>query len=306
MEPTMRDRIHELARGVNDLPTLPAIYQQVEAVTSNPDASCEQVARVVGMDPVCASRLLRVVNSARYAPAERVTTITRAVSILGQRAVREIVLVTSVMTLLPHQAGRRRLAESFWRHAIAVGSAARVLSAATGGRPGEEFLFAGLVHDIGRLFWLHFFPNDLEAAVATAESSGRTLLEVELEQTGTTHARLGKILARHWRLPEAYVEAIAYHHDPSATAVNTGLCQAIQAGDAIAHALELGGPSLARVPRVPAQTWRALRVEADAFPDLLEDVQAEFGRNLELFPFGGGESTPDTRRKDKRSEPVTA
>jgi HD-like signal output (HDOD) protein len=302
----MRDRIHELARGVNDLPTLPAVYQRVEAITRDPDASCEQVARVVGMDPVCAARLLRVANSARYALAQRVTTVSRAVSILGQQKVREIVLVTSVLRLLPHQTGRRRLAESFWRHAIAVGSGARVLSTATSTGSGEEFLFAGLLHDIGRLFWLHFFPEDLEAFAAMAESSGRTLLEIELEQTGTTHARLGKILARHWHLPEQYVEAIAYHHDPSATAVNVALCRAVQAGDAIAHALELGGPSLARVPGVPAATWQTLRIELDAFPDLLEEVQAEFRRNLELFPFGEGGPAPGTRGKDPRSEPVAA
>ncbi len=300
----MRDRIHELARGVHELPTLPAIYQRVEAITRDLAATSSQVAQVIGLDPVFASRLLRVANSAHYAPTERVTTVTRAVSILGHRTVRETVLVTAVLTLLPHQAARRRQAEAFWRHALGVGSAARVLSGAPQSTFGEECLVAGLLHDIGKLFWLRFFPEELQAATEAAELSGRTLLETEQEATGTSHVRLGRILARHWRLPEPYLEAIAHHHEPVPTAVSALLCQAVQAGDAVAHALELGGRSQARVPRVLPETWQALRVEPDMFPSMLDAVQAEFQQNLELFPLPFDAAPRDEQSHEQAPNPV--
>ncbi|MHB8080522.1 MAG: HDOD domain-containing protein, partial [Candidatus Krumholzibacteriia bacterium] len=142
----MRDRVHDLTRRVHDLPTLPAVYQQVESLTRDPSASSAQLAQLLSRDPVLTARLLRVVNSARYALTERVTTVSRAVSILGHHTVRDTVLVTSVLSLLPHEPRRRDLAEAFWRHAIAVGSAAQVMGASSGGAAAEELFTAGLLH----------------------------------------------------------------------------------------------------------------------------------------------------------------
>lgn len=288
----MRERIHELARRVRDLPTLPAIYQQVEAVTRDPAASSARLAEIIGHDPIFTVRLLRVANSARYAPTERVTTVTRAVSILGHRAVRETVLVTSVITLLPQQEDRRRQAEAFWRHALGVGAASRVVVAASpvgALLPREECLVAGLLHDLGRLIWLRFFPEELQAITAAAEQSGLTLLEAELALTGTTHARLGRMVARHWRLPESYQEVIGAHHDTALGGRDALLCGVVQVADALAHVLELGGPALSRVPSPARETWEALRLSPEQMPELLDTTLAEFQQTLEEFPLFPGD-----------------
>ncbi len=298
----MRDRVHELTRRVHDLPTLPAVYQQVEALTRDPSASSAQLAQLLSRDPVLTARLLRVVNSARYALTERVTTISRAVSILGHRTVRDTVLVTSVLSLLPHEPRRREMAEAFWRHAIAVGSAAQVLGSPAGGPAAEEFFTAGLLHDIGKLVWLRFFPDDLLAMHEAAATADITLLDAELAMSGTSHVRLGRMLARRWRLPELYQDVIGFHHEVGPGTGSASVCFVVQVADLVAHALELGWPSPLRLPSVQPEAWASLRLDPEVLPDTLEAVQAEFQENIELFPLfandgaggapGGQEASP--------------
>lgn len=281
----MRDRIHDMARRANELPTLPEVYHQVEQASRDPSVSAHVLAQIISRDPVTSARLLRLANSARYALADRVTTVTRAVSILGQRTVRETVLVTAVFSLLPQEPHRREMAERFWRHAVAVGTAASVMGGAATGRPAEEFFVAGLLHDIGKLFWLRFFPDELEGIQAAAEAGSLSFLDSEMAMTGTNHVRLGRILARRWRLPEALQDAIGFHHEGGAIAGgNALLCHAVQAGDAVVHALELDGPTSLPVPRVAPEAWTALRIGPDAVPALLDAVVAEYTEQMDMYP----------------------
>jgi len=281
----MRDRIHDLARRVNDLPTLPEIYRQIESASRDPSVSSPELAQLIVRDPVLSARILRLVNSARYALSDRVTTVTRAVSILGHRTVRDAVLVTSVFNLLPQEPGRRRLAEAFWRHSLAVGAATAVLGAPGGGRQAEEFFVAGLLHDLGKLFWLRFYPEEYEAMAAAAEATGLTFLESEQAMAGTTHVRLGRLLARRWRLPDPLQDAVGFHHESGTVpGANAQLCRAVQAADAVVHALELDGPSRLPVPAVAPDVWAALRVEPDGVPTLLDAIVAEYTDQLERYP----------------------
>lgn len=280
----MRDRVHDLTRRIHDLPTLSAVYQQVEALTRDSSSSSAQLAQLISRDPVLTARLLRVVNSARYALTERVTTVSRAVSILGHHTVRDTVLATSVLSLLPNEPRLQDLASAFWRHAIAVGSAAQILGAPSGGPAAAELFTAGLLHDIGKLIWLRYFPDDLLAIHDAATAADITLLEAELAMVNTTHVRLGRILARRWRLPEMYQDVIGFHHEVGIGTGNASACFAVQLADLVAHALELGWPSPLLLPIVQPEAWASLRLDPEVLPDLLETVQAEFQENIELFP----------------------
>ncbi|MHB8080521.1 MAG: HDOD domain-containing protein, partial [Candidatus Krumholzibacteriia bacterium] len=147
----------------------------------------------------------------------------------------------------------------------------------------------------GKLIWLRFFPDDLLAMHDAAAATDITLLDAEVAMSGTSHVRLGRMLARRWRLPELYQDVIGFHHEVGAGTGNAPVCCVVQAADAVAHALELGWPSPLRLPAVQPEAWAALRLDPEALPDTLEAVQAEFQENLELFPLftndGAGEAS---------------
>jgi HD-like signal output (HDOD) protein len=279
------EEIHQRAKKVRSLPTLPAIYEKVQKVTQDPDASASDVAKVVEWDPVFAAALLRIANSALYSRTEPVTTVLRAVSLLGDREIRDLCLLTSVLKNLKLAGGAAPSVTRFWLHAVAAGSAAKVLGQKLGGIPREELFLSGLLHDVGKVFWLRYCPADLVDVYAAAESSGQPFWRAERKRLGTTHMRLGRLIGQHWRLPGQYIEVIAEHHAPGQATGWQLLCRAVHVADFLVHALELDGPSLLRLPVLEPTVWQALGWEVDELPYLLDLIQEEFAENRKSFVF---------------------
>jgi len=287
-----REQIHSLAKKIRALPTLPAIYQQIDEVTADSAASTGDVASVVSKDPAFAASLLRVANSALYTRSNPVTTVTVAVSVLGHKVIRDLCLIASVLEILSLTDSKATPVDVFWKHAVGVGSTAKVLAERVGGISLEEAFLAGLLHDIGFLFWLRHYPGDLAKIVAWAESSGRTVLECERDLMGTAHPRLGRMIAGHWLLPAPFIQAISFHHDPGQATGQRLLCQVTHVADSISHALEMEGPNLCRVPVIDPAAWAALGLAEDDLPDLLEIVRSEFAQNLKSFALHAAEPEP--------------
>jgi HD-like signal output (HDOD) protein len=274
--PPDREEVIEMAKSTRVLPTLPAIHAGVAAITDDPNSSAVDVANVIESDPAFAAALLRVANSALYRRSEPVTTIARAVSLLGHKGIRELCLTTSVLDVMSWGARESRLTDGFWRHAIATAAAARVLGSHLETAGPEECFLAGLLHDLGALFWLHHAPQTWEAVATAAESLGLTLLESESRWLGVTHERLGRLMIQSWRLPVRFVEVIGYHHRPHQATAAPLLCHAVHVADVMAQALELGGPLLARVPKIEEASWRALGRTTEEWPELLEHTLDRF------------------------------
>ena len=91
----------ELKGMVNDIPTLPAIYQKLFDKLQDPDVSVPEIAEIITQDQALSAKILHLVNSALYGSGTKTMTISRAVVILGFRAVRG-----AAMAALPTVAAR--------------------------------------------------------------------------------------------------------------------------------------------------------------------------------------------------------
>lgn len=74
----------------------------------------------------------------------------------------------------------------------------------------------GLLHDIGKLVLASRFSETYRRMAPTARRTNRPLWQVEKEEYGASHAEVGAYLLGCWGLPRIVVEAVAYHHRPSA------------------------------------------------------------------------------------------
>ena len=124
-----------------------------------------------------------------------------------------------------------------WRHSIGVAAGARLVAEKYGPQVAEEAYHAGLLCDIGKLAFEVLLRNvDTNAA----QWQGRPFSEIEKTYFGIDHATLGAELARRWRLPASLVDAIAYHHQPSAAADGAVLASAVHIADAAIMMLGIG------------------------------------------------------------------
>ena len=141
----------ELLKGYVEVSTLPTIHFRLEEAINNPKKSMSDIAKVIRDDPGLTARLLRIVNSAFYNFPSRVETISQAVTIVGTQQLSALALATSVMKMFKGIESHVVSMDSFWRHSIACGLAARVLATMRRDTTPERFFVSGMLHDIGRL-----------------------------------------------------------------------------------------------------------------------------------------------------------
>jgi HD-like signal output (HDOD) protein len=205
------DRVKARIMSVmRNLPPLPAVTRQLLSTLGDENASSIDVARVLSSDQALAGKVLKLVNSSFYGVPREVTTISRAVTVLGFTGVRNLALGFGSVEMMRSMNTAVDM-RAFWAHALATGAAAQSLALYGSRRidPEEAFL-AGLMHDIGAYVLAAAVP-DIYAPILEDHTREREV--VEAEAIGMTHAQVGQGLLQFWELPEAFGNAARYHHD---------------------------------------------------------------------------------------------
>ncbi|MHB8767155.1 MAG: HDOD domain-containing protein [Deferrisomatales bacterium] len=261
----------DLAPGRLDagLPTLPAVAARVVALYASGDYTLEQVTRTLEADPPIAGRVLRLANSAYYGLPGKVQTLRRAAVLLGAVTVQAVALGAS---LFGHWRGRPVPAavETVWIHAYLTGLAARGLARRLPRDPHrsepDALFLAGLLHDVGKIWFLSQDPEGYAQALADHPASAG-LQGVERERFGWDHAEAGGELLAAWGLPPRLTALVRYHHGPALRAELAADAEALAAANAAAAAREApvgSGLPPDLVADLAAETERA-RPEAEAF-----------------------------------------
>ncbi len=307
---------------IRELPSLPQVLVGVSRVASDPTSDAADLAGVILKDQALTMKVLRMANSARYAlSVQRVTTVSRAVVILGFESVRALALGLGAYQLLSTLKRGGQVLRGFWTDAVATAVLAQEVAELLDHEVPEEAFVAGLLHDVGKLVLAEHDPR-AASDVYGAGLRGPELLAAETRAFGVNHVEVGAELARRWDLPEVLVRTIRRHHRSfTAPPPEQGdrLSFFVSAGKALAEPLWQGteaprnlAAAMARVIRRPVgvllQTLQGApeRIEAYArFFDLkVEDletytlwVEQENHRLHEVF--AGHE---EARRRSERRE----
>jgi putative nucleotidyltransferase with HDIG domain len=203
----------EIFRKLDSLPTLPNVASALMRMGAQDNVQVEEVAQLIETDPSAAARLLKIVNSAYRGLQAKVSSINRAVVMLGVNGVRNVLLSMQAMDVFGKVSGDKQSALlELWKHCLAVASAAELIAENTGGILPEDAFSAGLLHDIGKIALHSVSQDEYLEIVRTAREQGTGISEAERQRYGVTHAEAGRYLAEKWGLPEPLVRAISDHH----------------------------------------------------------------------------------------------
>jgi putative nucleotidyltransferase with HDIG domain len=191
------------------VPMLPAAVGRIMSLALDPDVSVAQLTRVISRDQVLATRVLRLANSAHCGPLEEITSINEATIRIGTAAVRNVVLAVCLSSRLAEARVYGAQGRSLLEHSVGTACMARAVAPSARVDADEAFL-CGLLHDIGKLFVLKL-AKDFAKSGAPAPTE-REVAEV----LSARHADMGAHLMRAWQLPAVMVEAVEFHHSPTA------------------------------------------------------------------------------------------
>lgn len=225
---------------------------------NDPRSSAADIANVISSDPGLAARVLRIANSALYCCPSTVDILTGAVTMIGTEQVVDLALATSVRKLFQGIPSTLVSMDSFWRHSIACGLLARILATFRRETNVERFFVSGLLHDVGRLVIYSELPEQARGSLNEAEAQSTLLYLKERELMGFDHAAVAGALLALWRLPQHIVDAVTYHHNPSAAQHSPTDVSIVHVADVIANAMQMGSSGERYVPPLDTQAWEHL------------------------------------------------
>jgi len=203
----------KILKKLDDLPTLPNLAKALLQMASQETVQVEEITSLIEADPATSARLLRIVNSPYLGMQGRVTSVSRAVVMLGFNGVRNALLSVQIFSIFG-EASRAENSELFelWKHSLAVASAAELVAENTGGLLPEDAFTAGLLHDIGKIALYTIAPGDYKKVFDLVSTGDVPVSDAEERIFEMTHAAAGRFLAEKWGLPPAVSQAIYQHH----------------------------------------------------------------------------------------------
>ena len=186
-----------------DFPALSESVVAINRIAASESESVGTLSALILRDFGLTNKLLRVVNSAHFRPAGggRISTISRAVVVLGFDAVRNIAITVLLFEHLQNKSNASQLQEEFLRACLA-GLFARELARRLRLRDGEQSYICAVFHNLGRLLCQFYFPEESEDIRRVVQQQGRSEEIAAQRVLGAGFEELGIALARAWGFPE--------------------------------------------------------------------------------------------------------
>ena len=192
-----------------DFPALSESIRKINALAASESERLDSISSAVMQDFSLTHKILRLVNSSFYRPSgsEAVSTMSRAIMLLGFETVRSMAIALMLFEHMNDQARADRLREEFLRSGFR-GSLSRSLQAQIRHRSEEAYL-AGMFHRLGRLLALYYFPEEFDEIRRMADLPGQSEAKAEKVVLGITLQDMGIGIARTWGFPDTLVRSMS-------------------------------------------------------------------------------------------------
>ena len=276
-----------LANEVEKLFSLPDVAIRLNELIDQPDTSTQDLVRVVQLDAGIAATVLRLANSAWYGLPSRVDSISRAITLIGQKALRDLVLSTAVIRTFKGISSEFVDMRDFWDNSVTCGVVTRNLALKCGIRESERLFLAGLMHKVGRLAFYASRPVLYRQVLQERNSGEAAIIAAEENVFGFNYAQLGAALLCAWRVPSALDEPIEYQLNPSeapnqpleASIVHVAADIALHMAPDIKARYELGEYNLT----FKESAWESLNLERSVLADTMQNSLLQSYELLEII-----------------------
>lgn len=286
--------LDRLAARAEQLYSLPAVAMEVLDLTRDPQVDTRAIKECIENDPAMAGRILRVVNSSLFGLSREVSDLNQALTLLGIKPLKLLVLGFSLPSGLFLDIEARTLAW-YWRHTLTKAVAARELSQQLWRIPGDEAFLAGLFQDLGILLLLQELGNPYARFLDRGISGHLDISAIEQKAMGFDHVALSVKLLTQWKLPEALIEAVAWRPHAGADAAGDAessqppaLAKILHLAELIAQLLADGQTqALGGVLAVGRSYHRLLESQLDSLVADMEEKTRQLATILSLQLPGG-------------------
>jgi HD-like signal output (HDOD) protein len=195
-----------IARAAYKVPLLPQVASQVVSLAASASVDAGKLSALIHRDPSLAGQVLRIANSAAYAPRMPIVSLQQAVARLGLTIISEIAFAASLQSGIFKVPGHEEMLRRIWRHSLASGMWGKEIARLARANVESAFL-CGLLHEVGK-------PALLQLVVDVAhELNGTPETEWLISFIDSQHQKLGRKVAEVWDLPSPVIASIVHYND---------------------------------------------------------------------------------------------
>jgi|GEM_PF-688966 len=207
----------DLLKNIDSVPSLPESVQEVERLYRDIDSTFEDMQVAIDKDPFLTANILRLVNSPLYGMRTKVTSVQKAISLLGKGAIRTFVLSSAIDSNFEIDLSAYKITNEQFRLAcerqMALGMHWHRQAKSASLLATTAFLV-----DIGRLIISKtLIEEDKSDFIAEALASGLSISEAEMKACGSSSTEVTATLFTHWELDSNIISLIRYSENPQET-----------------------------------------------------------------------------------------
>ena len=208
-----------------DIPPMPNVMVKALSVIKNPATGIAELAKIMQVDQAISTKTLSLVNSAFYGFRQQITSIQKALVVLGMMKAKNIIMSLALKQMMTAQGSRE-----LWEHSIRCAVAAEILAKEYKVINPDDAFVIGFLHDIGKMLLNSKNPLKYSKVRYLATQDNVNLVDIEDAQFGTNHCVLGALISKKWQLPVILTNCIRYHHDPAQSSLPT-VCGIVYCAD---------------------------------------------------------------------------
>ena len=270
-----KDFLKKLQKKNIILPEITSVASELKEVIRNPMSSAQHIARVVSRSPSLTAVLLKIVNSSFYGFPSKISTVSHAVSLIGTQEISALALGISVLSIFKNIPKKTMDMHSFLRHSLFCGLLSRIFAAHKNVPQTEQLFVSGLLHDLGRLIFYIYFPDESRNVLARSRNRNNLMYKEEIDYLGCDHAQLGVQLMKQWKLPLILENNVLYHHKPS-EAQQSVPATIVHLADIIVNSLGIGSSGEKCIPPLDYDAWENLELSPSSFETVIEQAIHQF------------------------------
>ncbi len=189
-------------RHKSDFPAMSGSIVRIQSISSSDRESVASLTNEILKDVALTNKLLRLVNTPQYTRGDPISTVSRAVTLVGFNGVRTMALSLVLLEHMQDKAHASLLKEEFLRSLMAGAIAAELSPPRS--EEGEEAFLGAMFQNLGRLLTEYYFPEEARA-IRALMGGKEPLPEISAAITvlGISYEQLGVGISKAWNLPDS-------------------------------------------------------------------------------------------------------
>ncbi len=204
---TLKDRVLGRIRKGADFPATSATVSLITRLTAANETSITELANIILTDIGLTTKILKLLNSVFYMRFGEVTTISRAIILLGLENLRNIALSLTLFEKLQRKHSQALI--NLMAKAVYAGILGRKVADKVGYANAEEGFICSLFHNLGEILTAYYSPEEVNGTGGKPYEDGSEEKRTdERELSGASYEEIGMIIAREWSLPDMIINCM--------------------------------------------------------------------------------------------------